>query len=97
MHILCTLLLISISTFSFGDEQQDIDAQITTLRSELKELRRNAFNNEMNAQPYMFDNWHQYAGEINSNEENEKKIKAVKAKISELKKRKQALQNQPKE
>jgi len=74
-------------------ELQNIDKQLLDLKSELKELRRQAFNKEMDAQPLMFDNWHEYTEDIGSNESSEKKILAIKAKIEALNKRKDTLLN----
>lgn len=69
----------------------EIDQQILSLQAQLKELRRDAFNDEMDAQPFMFDNWHEYADEITGNENAEKKITKIKAQIDELNKQKQEL------
>lgn len=77
-------------------EMQKIDEQLSSLQSELKDLRRDAFNREMHAQTFMFDNWHEYADEIKANTTDEKKIAEVKAKIKALSDRKEALQSNTK-
>lgn len=68
-----------------------IEEEIETLQSQLKNLRKDAFNQEMDAQAYMFDNWSDYVGKINANEKDEQSIIQLKDKIEKLKQRKQEL------
>jgi len=75
---------------------QDINHEIEFLEKQLKQMRKQALNNEIHAQPYMIDNWHQFAEEIKNSEENEKKIVEIKRKIQELNKKKSLIpQNNP--
>lgn len=72
-------------------EVESIEKEIELLQSQLHNLRKDAFNNEMQAQPYMFDNWSEYTSEIKANEDDEKAILIIKAKIQQLNTRKQEL------
>ena len=72
-------------------ELQSLDQEINSLKKHLEEMRKNALNNEIKAQPYMFDNWHQFAEDIRLSEENEKNIQETKKKLQELNDSKEAL------
>lgn len=90
-------LSLSIASITYADANpkitkiEQVDQEIIKLEKELKRLRQDAFNQEMNAQPYMFDNWSEYTENINANEIDEKKIIDIKAKIEDLKILKQKL------
>jgi hypothetical protein len=75
-------------------ELQDIDEEISSLERELESMRKKALNEEMHAQPYMIDNWHEFAEDIQRAEANEKGILATKKKIQALKDLKEALLKQ---
>jgi hypothetical protein len=75
------------------EELQGIEEQISTLEHELELLRKKALNAEMHAQPFMFDDWHEFAEDVQASEENEKAIVSLKKKIYTLEEQKQALLN----
>lgn len=81
-------------TSSTLNELQSIDQEIADLEKELENTRKKIFNKELQAQPYMFDNWHEFAQDIDITEEGEKHISAIKKKIQELEERKESLLKQ---
>lgn len=104
-HIIYPLLLVFLLSFAFcqaannsalqtNSEIQNINQEIEFLNSELEKMRRDAHNKEMEAQPFMFDNWHEFANDIELSEENEKGILKIKKKIKELKQKRDLLQTQ---
>jgi septal ring factor EnvC (AmiA/AmiB activator) len=72
-------------------ELQELDKQLSSLEKELETLRKKALNAEIRAQPHMIDDWHGFTQEIETAEDNEKHILAIKQKIEELEKQKQSL------
>ena len=99
-------LLIALIFFSFQSESvpasshtqielQKVNTEINNLEEQLVKTRKNALNLELQAQPYMFDNWHEFANDIRMEEENEKKVIIVKEKLKELYKQRETLLNQP--
>lgn len=91
--ILATLALSALCADA-PTEIKTIDAQLESLEGELKTLRKDAFNNEMEAQPYMLESRKEYTENIQANEDDEKRILLIKEKIRILKERKQALLNE---
>ena len=77
-----------------SNELQKIDTEIEHLKSSLNKLRKQALNQEMNSQPFLFDNWDQFAEGIEANEENEKQILQIKKEIDALIQLRQSLINQ---
>lgn len=74
---------------------QNIDKEIDSLNQQLTKLRKETFNQEMQAQPYMFDNWKEFSEDIGKAEEAEKKILIIKEKIKALEQLKQFLIKKP--
>lgn len=74
---------------------QNIDKEINSLNQQLEKLRKEAFNQEMQAQPYMFDNWKEFSEDIGNAEEAERKILKLKERIQSLNELKQFLLKQP--
>lgn len=73
-------------------ELQNIDQEIQSLEEKLSIMRKKQISGEIHAQPYMIDNWHEFAEDIQATENSEKAILAIKKKIEELKERKESLQ-----
>lgn len=71
-------------------ELQAIDEQLSLLEKQLEILRKKSLNAEIQSQPYMMDNWEEFAEGIETAEENEQKIIAIKKKIQELEKQKKS-------
>lgn len=75
-------------------ELQSIDRQINSLNKDLARIRKEALNQEINAQQYMIDNWQEFAENISLNETSEKEILEIKEKIKTLNDRKAFLLKQ---
>jgi hypothetical protein len=73
------------------EELNQINGDIEKLQSQLHEYRRKALSDEMQAQPQMFDNFHEYAQDIQANEADEDMVIKIKAHLRELQARKQKL------
>jgi phage shock protein A len=76
-------------------EIENIDQAIDSLNQQLKNLRKEALNREMQAQPYMRYHWQEFTDDIEHAEEPEKKIHDLKDKLKKLKERKNLLQPLP--
>ena len=76
---------------SWQKEIYAIDQELENLNDSLKLYRQDALNIEMNTQNFMFDNWHQFAEGIKTNEKEEQHITALKKRINDLNERKQAI------
>lgn len=76
------------------EQVQKIDAQLKTMEERLEKIRTKALNDEMDAQPLMFDNWHQYAEKIKASEQDEKQISELKKQINALKALKESLEKE---
>ena len=61
------------------------DPQINKLEQRLELLRKKALNEEMEAQPLMFDNWHEYSEKMQAMENDQKEIQELKKEIAKLK------------
>lgn len=83
--------LLADNTTSRQTEIDAINTEIDTLSNTLEELRKAAFTREMQAQPYMFDNWDQFAQKIKENEDKEKAILDLKDQIKLLIQKRDAL------
>lgn len=77
------------------NELQSINEVINSLEKKLSEKRQQTLNEEVKAQPYMFDNWHEFADDIRVAEENEKEILAIKKRLKNLYEEKNRLSNPP--
>lgn len=77
------------------DELQSINREIESLQEKLASMRQTAVYNEIHAQPYMIDNWHEFAQDIQTTEENEKAILAIKNKIKQLNDDKEVILKRP--
>jgi len=81
--------------FSTQNTSQNLDQEIEFLEKELEDLRHKALNSEIHAQPYMIDNWHQFAENIRLAEDNEKKIVKIKKRIKNIKEFKKTKNSHP--
>lgn len=72
-------------------ELKAINEEIKSLSKELSDFRKRALNEEMKAQPQMFDSWHEFAKNIQLSEEDEKKIFEIKERLRKLNERRKAL------
>ena len=72
----------------------EIEQQLEPLEKQLEEYRKKALNEEMEAQPLMFDNWQEYAAKVQAMEEEEKSILKLRKKIIGLKKQRDALEQE---
>lgn len=96
MKIIKTFLLpflllpaFTITADTTPSAPQNIDQQIEFLENKLADLRNKYLNQEIHAQPYMIDNWHQFAEDIRQTEEHEKEILEIKKQINDLKQKMQ--------
>lgn len=89
------LAIIPLSSYAENGPTQTrvqrIDQEIDSLNKKLSKLRKEAFNQEMKAQPYMFDNWKEFSEDIEHVEESERKILNIKENIQMLEDLKQSL------
>lgn len=76
---------------NWKEDLKAINMEIQTLSKELTDLRREALNAEMKAQPQMIDSWHEFAKNIRISEEDEKRISDIQKQIRALHLRKQEL------
>jgi hypothetical protein len=77
---------------------KNLNQEIESLHNELVKMRKDSLNNEMHAQPYMFDNWHEFTESIKLSEESEKNILKIKKQIKDLTQERDSLydpQNSP--
>lgn len=81
------------STPQIQNELQGIDQEIDFLKKDLKKLRKDALNQEIHAQQFMFDDWHEFSENVAKAETNEKQILEIKEKIKALTERKESLKN----
>jgi biotin-(acetyl-CoA carboxylase) ligase len=93
----CTISLPSYSDTPASAPQtelQQIDQEIESQKLLLKKLRKIRQHYEINAQPFMIDNWSEFADEIKSAEDSERAVLKTKQKVKELKERKELLLKQ---
>jgi chromosome segregation ATPase len=81
------------ATPEIQNELQNIDQEIDFLNKDLEKARKNALNQEIHAQQFMFDNWHEFSENVGQAETNEKQILEIKKKIKALTERKESLKN----
>ena len=79
-----SLLLLTCTAFLQAMPSDQLEYKLLRLHLELDEVRKEAFNNEMQAQPLMFDNWMEYREDIEKHQKNEKRINEIKQKIQDL-------------
>ena len=79
-----SLLLLICTAFLQAMPSDQLEDKLLRLQLELDEARKEAFNNEMEAQPLMFDNWMEYRQDIEKHQKNEKRINEIKQKIQDL-------------
>lgn len=72
-------------------DPQTIDEKLKNLHQQLDDLRKKAFNDEMKAQPYMLDDWKQYAEDMEKTEQDEQKVLELKRMIEQLENAKKSL------
>ena len=72
-------------------ELQSLDFELQQLQQDLDLYRTQALNDEMRAQPYMFDHWDRYADYIGENEEDAKNILNLQRRMQTLSDRRQLL------
>ena len=97
LTLLCQLSPLCADTSSPSPRQEQIDAidaDLRTLTQSLQKLRAKALNNEIDAQPLLFDDWDKFAEKIEANEEDEKKILKLKKEIDALKEKKRVLEQE---
>lgn len=89
---LCLTLIVAFPSFSFGEDTiEEIDKKLQSLYLELKQARKEAFNQEMEAQPLMFDNWSQYTNDIQKEEHERKRVWEIEGKIQTLEEQREHL------
>jgi septal ring factor EnvC (AmiA/AmiB activator) len=70
---------------------QQIDRELESLTQQLRQMRKEEFNDEMESQPQMLSNWDEFAKKLAEAEENERKVKMIQKRIAELQAQKQTL------
>ncbi len=86
----------AVQTAAWQDELNTIETEIQALKLDLQTYRKKSLNEEMQAQPLMIDNWHEYADRITLSEDDEKRVLVIKARMAALNTRKQEiLKNHP--
>ena len=91
--LILSLLLLMFITLIGATSHEIIDEKIESLYLELEEARKKAFNDEMEAQPLMFDNWREYREDIEKHQGDEKRIEEIKQKIQDLQNQRAAIEN----
>ncbi len=89
------LLFTLASQLNFANSNrtiEEIDAEIAAYTEQLQAYRKEAFNDEMEAQPGMRLQWHQYVQDVEKEEGAEKKILEIKKKIEQLTQEKEEVQ-----
>ena len=91
----CVFLIVWVcaSQVVFAERTvQEIDAEIATYTEQLQSYRKQAFNDEMEAQLGMRLQWHEYVQDVEKEEDAEKKILEIKKKIAQLTQEKEEIQ-----
>lgn len=73
---------------------ENIDLEIQLLNRQLEKRRKEASNQELEAQPYMRYHWQEFTEDIDHSENREKEVLDIKEKIQKLKAKKASLLKQ---
>lgn len=84
-HLLLLLIAFSLIFALHAADDESTQSQIERLEKELDHYRKQAVNEELNAQQSMRTDWSKFTQDINQSEETEKHVLDLKKQIQELK------------
>lgn len=87
-----TMMLLSFSVSAAT--VKEIDSELQSLHLRLEELRKEEYNNEMESQASMRENWGNYAKKLTEAEKEEREQDQILKRIAELQAQKEELLKQ---
>lgn len=90
MDRICLICLILLTAGCSGspvdrkERKEQIEAEISNLKAELKSQEKNALNADVQSQAFMREDYGQFAKELERAEASEDKVKEIEARVEEL-------------